>query len=143
VLAWSHAEWALKGNASMLGAASGAVRGLVAITPAAATSADGRAGDRRRAGFACLWGVNGLEESFGADDSLDVFGVHGVGGIVGALLTSMLNSQSLGGPGLVTDLVTASVIQPDRRAGVAPGRSGRRRRHRLVGVGGVHHLQDR
>jgi Amt family ammonium transporter len=61
------------------------------------------------AGFACLWGVNGLKHLLGADDSLDVFGVHGVGGIVGALLTGVFNNQSLGGPGLVTDWVTATV----------------------------------
>ena len=61
------------------------------------------------AGFACLWGVNGLKKMLGADDSLDVFGVHGVGGIVGALLTGVFNAQSLGGPGLVTDWVTATV----------------------------------
>jgi Amt family ammonium transporter len=61
------------------------------------------------AGFACLWGVNGLKKILGADDSLDVFGVHGVGGIIGALLTGIFNSQSLGGPGLVTDWVTATV----------------------------------
>jgi Amt family ammonium transporter len=61
------------------------------------------------AGFACLWGVNGLKKLLGADDSLDVFGVHGVGGIVGALLTGVFNTQSLGGPGLVTDWVTATV----------------------------------
>jgi ammonium transporter, Amt family len=61
------------------------------------------------AGFACLWGVNGLKRMLGADDSLDVFGVHGVGGIVGALLTGVFNNQALGGPGLVTDWVTVAV----------------------------------
>ena len=61
------------------------------------------------AGFACLWGVTGLKKMLGADDSLDVFGVHGVGGIVGALLTGVFNNQALGGPGLVTDWVTASM----------------------------------
>jgi Amt family ammonium transporter len=61
------------------------------------------------AGFACLWGVNGLKRLLGADDSLDVFGVHGVGGILGALLTGVFNNQALGGPGLVTDWVTATV----------------------------------
>ena len=61
------------------------------------------------AGFACLWGVNGLKKMLGADDSLDVFGVHGVGGIVGALLTGVFNSQALGGPGLVSDWVSATV----------------------------------
>ena len=62
------------------------------------------------AGFACLWGVNGLKKLLGADDSLDVFGVHGVGGIVGALLTGVFNSPSLGGPGYVADWVTATMI---------------------------------
>ena len=62
------------------------------------------------AGFACLWGVHGLKKLLGADDSLDVFGVHGVGGIVGALLTGVFNSPALGGPGYVADWVTASAI---------------------------------
>jgi Amt family ammonium transporter len=110
VLAWSVGEALLKGKASMLGAASGAVAGLVAITPAAGNvGIVGALVVGLVAGFACLWGVNGLKKMLGADDSLDVFGVHGVGGIVGALLTGILNNQSLGGPGLVTDWVTASV----------------------------------
>ena len=110
VLAWSLGEALMKGKASMLGAASGAVAGLVAITPAA-----GNVGLMGAivlgfiAGFAGLWGVHGLKKLLGADDSLDVFGVHGVCGIVGALLTGVLNHQSLGGPGLVTDWVTATV----------------------------------
>jgi Amt family ammonium transporter len=61
------------------------------------------------AGLVCLWGVSGLKKLLGADDSLDVFGVHGIGGIVGALLTGVFNTQDLGGPGLVTDWVTATV----------------------------------
>ena len=61
-------------------------------------------------GFACLWGVNGLKRMLGADDSLDVFGVHGIGGIVGALLTGVFNSPALGGPGYVADWVTASMV---------------------------------
>jgi len=111
VLAWCIGEMLMKGKASMLGAASGAVAGLVAITPAA-----GNVGLMGAiivgfvAGFACLWGVTGLKKMLGADDSLDVFGVHGVGGIVGALLTGVFNTQSLGGPGLVGDWVTAGVI---------------------------------
>ncbi len=111
VLAWCIGEALMKGKASMLGAASGAVAGLVAITPAA-----GNVGLMAAiaigfiAGFACLWGVTGLKKMLGADDSLDVFGVHGVGGIVGALLTGVFNTQSLGGPGLVGDWVTAGVI---------------------------------
>jgi ammonium transporter, Amt family len=110
VLAWCVGEALLKGKASMLGAASGAVAGLVAITPAAGNvGIVGALVIGAVAGFACLWGVNGLKRMLGADDSLDVFGVHGVGGIVGALLTGVFNNQALGGPGLVTDWVTASV----------------------------------
>ena len=114
VLAWCLGEALMKGKASMLGAASGAVAGLVAITPAC-----GNVGLMGAiiigfvAGFACLWGVNGLKRMLGADDSLDVFGVHGVGGIVGALLTGVFNNQALGGPGLVGDWVTASVVSND------------------------------
>ena len=110
VLAWCLGEALMKGKASMLGATSGAVAGLVAITPAC-----GNVGLMGAivlgfiAGFACLWGVNGLKKMLGADDSLDVFGVHGVGGIVGALLTGVFNNQALGGPGLVSDWVTATV----------------------------------
>jgi len=110
VLAWCIGEALLKGKASMLGAASGAVAGLVAITPAAGNvGLMGAIVIGFVAGFACLWGVNGLKKMLGADDSLDVFGVHGVGGIVGALLTGVFNNQALGGPGLVTDWVTATV----------------------------------
>jgi ammonium transporter, Amt family len=110
VLAWCAAEALMKGKASMLGAASGAVAGLVAITPAAGNvGIVGALVIGAIAGFACMWGVNGLKKMLGADDSLDVFGVHGVGGIVGALLTGVFNTQALGGPGLVTDWVTATV----------------------------------
>ncbi|MGZ8187701.1 MAG: ammonium transporter [Methylosarcina sp.] len=100
VLAWSAGEALSKGKASMLGAASGAVAGLVAITPACGSVGPmgaiivGLAG-----GFLCLWGVNGLKKMLGADDSLDVFGVHGVGGIVGALLTGVFTAPGLGGTG--------------------------------------------
>ena len=110
VLAWCIGEALMKGKASMLGAASGAVAGLVAITPAC-----GNVGLMAAivigfvAGFACLWGVNGLKKMLGADDSLDVFGVHGVGGIVGALLTGVFNTQALGGPGFVGDWVAGTV----------------------------------
>ncbi len=110
VLAWCAGEALIKGKASMLGAASGAVAGLVAITPAAGNvGIVGALVIGTVAGFACLWGVSGLKKLLGADDSLDVFGVHGVGGIVGALLTGVFNTQALGGPGLVTDWVTATV----------------------------------
>jgi len=114
VLAWCIGETLLKGKASMLGAASGAVAGLVAITPAAGNvGIMGALVVGAAAGFLCLWGVTGLKKLLGADDSLDVFGVHGVGGIVGALLTGIFNHQSLGGPGLVTDWVTATVGSND------------------------------
>ena len=110
VLAWCIGESLMKGKASMLGAASGAVAGLVAITPACGNvGLMGAIVIGFIAGFACLWGVTGLKKLLGADDSLDVFGVHGVGGIVGALLTGVFNTQALGGPGLVGDWVTASV----------------------------------
>jgi Amt family ammonium transporter len=101
----------MRGKASMLGAASGAVAGLVAITPAAGNVGIGGAlVIGLVGGFACLWGVNGLKKLLGADDSLDVFGVHGVGGIVGAILTGVFNSPSLGGPGYVADWVTATMV---------------------------------
>jgi len=110
VLAWCLGEALLRGKASMLGAASGAVAGLVAITPAAGNvGLMGAIVVGFVGGLACLWGVNGLKRLLGADDSLDVVGVHGVGGIVGALLTGVFNTQALGGPGLVTDWVTAAV----------------------------------
>ena len=84
--------------------------GLVAITPACGNvGLMGAMVIGFVAGFACLWGVNGLKKMLGADDSLDVFGVHGVGGIVGALLTGVFNSQALGGPGLVSDWVSTTV----------------------------------
>lgn len=100
VLAWSIGEALLKGKASMLGAASGAVAGLVAITPACGSVGPmGAIVIGLVAGFLCLWGVTGLKKMLGADDSLDVFGVHGVGGIVGALLTGVFAAPSLGGTG--------------------------------------------
>ncbi|OGB16203.1 MAG: ammonia channel protein [Burkholderiales bacterium RIFCSPHIGHO2_12_FULL_67_38] len=98
VLAWCVGEALGKGKASMLGAASGAVAGLVAITPACGTVGPmGAIIIGLVAGFLCLWGVNGLKKMLGADDSLDVFGVHGVGGIIGALLTGVFSAGSLGG----------------------------------------------
>ena len=111
VLAWCLGEALMRGKASMLGAASGAVAGLVAVTPAAGNVGIGGALIIGLVGgFACLWSVHGLKKMLGADDSLDVFGVHGVGGIVGALLTGVFNSPALGGPGYVADWVTASMV---------------------------------
>ena len=100
-LSWMLAEWLLKGKPSMLGAASGAVAGLVAITPACGfVGVMGAVVIGLAAGVICLWGVNGLKRLLGADDSLDVFGVHGVGGILGALLTGVFTAPSLGGTGI-------------------------------------------
>jgi len=100
VCAWTFAEWALRGTPTMLGAASGAIAGLVAITPAC-----GAAGPMGAillgllAGVVCLWAVSSLKTALGYDDSLDVFGVHCVGGILGALATAVLNAPGLGGQG--------------------------------------------
>ncbi|MDP2794375.1 MAG: ammonium transporter [Sulfurisoma sp.] len=100
-MSWMVAEWLIKGKPSMLGAASGAVAGLVAITPAAGfVGVVGALVMGLLAGVICLWGVNGLKKLLGADDSLDVFGVHGVGGILGALLTGVFAAPSLGGSGI-------------------------------------------
>jgi ammonium transporter, Amt family len=100
VLAWSVGEALHKGKASMLGAASGAVAGLVAITPACGSVGPmGAIIIGGLAGFLCLWGVSGLKKILGADDSLDVFGVHGVGGILGAILTGVFTAPGLGGTG--------------------------------------------
>ncbi|MFD0668307.1 ammonium transporter [Ramlibacter sp. MAHUQ-53] len=100
-LSWIAGEALSKGKASMLGAASGAVAGLVVITPAAGfVGPMGAIVMGLIAGLVCLWGVNGLKRMLGADDSLDVFGVHGVGGILGALLTGVFAAPSLGGTGI-------------------------------------------
>jgi len=108
VLSWSLGEALFKGKPTMLGGASGAVAGLVAITPAAGNvGIPGAFVIGLAAGLVCLWGVSGLKRLLGADDTLDVFGVHAVGGILGALLTGVFNSPDLGGPGFVTDWVTA------------------------------------
>ena len=108
-LAWITGEALAKGKASMLGAASGAVAGLVAITPACGfVGPMGAIVIGLVGGFLGLWGVNGLKRLLGADDSLDVFGVHGVCGIVGALLTGVFAAPSLGGTG-VFDYVTNAV----------------------------------
>ena len=106
VLSWCAAEALSKGKASMLGAASGAVAGLVAVTPAAGfVGVGGALIIGLLAGAICLWGVSGLKRMLGADDTLDVFGVHGVGGILGAILTGVFAAPSLGGTG-ICDYVT-------------------------------------
>ena len=100
-LSWMFAEWLLRGKPSMLGVASGVVAGLVVITPAAGLVGPmgaiilGAIG-----GVACLWGVTGLKKALGYDESLDVFGIHGIGGIIGAIGTGIFVSTALGGVGI-------------------------------------------
>jgi ammonium transporter, Amt family len=113
VLSWMFCEWLLKGKPSMLGAASGAVAGLVAITPAAGNvGIPGAFAIGIGVGVVCLWGVTGLKKMIKTDDSLDVFGVHAVGGIFGALTTGIFNAPSLGGPGSTQDWVKGTVGYP-------------------------------
>jgi ammonium transporter, Amt family len=102
-LAWTAGEWLFRGHPSLLGAASGAVAGLVAITPACGWVGPGAAiFIGAVAGFACLWAVVWLKSKLGYDDALDVFGVHGIGGILGAILTGIFVNPAIGGVG-VTD----------------------------------------
>jgi Amt family ammonium transporter len=111
-LSWMFAEWMVRGKPTMLGAASGAVAGLVAITPACGfVGPMGAIVIGLVAGVLCLWGVTGLKKMFGYDDSLDVFGVHCLGGIWGALATGIFCAPSLGGTG-VFDYV-ANAVSPD------------------------------
>jgi Amt family ammonium transporter len=110
-MAWMTTEWMLRGKPSLLGVASGVVAGLVAVTPAC-----GFIGPMSAivlgliAGVLCFWGVTGLKKMLGVDDSLDVFGVHGVGGVVGALGTGIFAAPSLGGTG-VFDYATNAVAE--------------------------------
>jgi len=111
VLSWIAGEAIFKGKPSMLGAASGAVAGLVAITPAAGNvGIPGAFVIGIASGLVCLWGVSGLKKMLGADDSLDVFGVHCIGGILGALLTGVFNSPDLGGPSFPVDWFVGTAV---------------------------------
>ena len=104
-LAWMFAEWITHGKPSALGIASGVVAGLVAITPAAGTVGPmGALIIGAVAGVICFFCATSLKREIGYDDSLDAFGVHGVGGIVGALLTGIFAAPALGGFGTVTDI---------------------------------------
>ena len=99
-LGWMFAEWMLKNKPSVLGIISGAVAGLVAITPASGfVDPRGALLIGLAAGVACYWGTTGLKHALGYDDALDAFGVHGVGGAVGALLTGVFAVAAIGGPG--------------------------------------------
>jgi Amt family ammonium transporter len=112
-LSWMFAEWIIKGKPSMLGCASGAVAGLVAITPAAGNvGIPGAFVIGLGVGVVCLWGVTGLKKMLKQDDALDVFGVHAIGGMFGALMTGIFNAPSLGGPGSVTDWVKGTTGYP-------------------------------
>jgi Amt family ammonium transporter len=119
VLSWTFTEWSVKGKPSMLGAASGAVAGLVAITPACGSVGPGGSiVIGLLAGVICVWGVTGLKKMLGADDSLDVFGVHGVGGILGAILTGVFASPALGGVGAEDFSIVAQVTKQVIAVGV-------------------------
>ena len=97
-LGWMFAEWIVKGKPSVLGIASGAVAGLVAITPASGfVGPMGSLWIGIAAGVICYWGATGLKHMLGYDDSLDCFGVHGIGGIVGAILTGVFALKGIGG----------------------------------------------
>ena len=102
-LAWMFGEWILKGRPSVLGVITGAIAGLVAITPASGyVTPTGALAIGAAAGLVCYWGATGLKRALGHDDSLDVFAVHGLGGIVGALLTGVFAAEAIGGtPGLL------------------------------------------
>ena len=105
-LGWMIAEWIKHGKPSILGAVTGAVAGLVAITPASGSVGPmGAIVVGFASGLLCFWAATSLKRAMGYDDSLDAFGVHGVGGIVGALLTGIFAAESLGGQGLSADSI--------------------------------------
>ena len=110
-LAWMFAEWISHGKPSVLGIASGAVAGLVAITPASGTAGPmGALAIGAASGVGCFLGATKLKRVLGYDDSLDAFGVHGIGGIIGALLTGVFASASLGGAGLAEGMTIGSQV---------------------------------
>jgi len=110
-LAWTGAEWLIRGKPSMLGGASGSIAGLVAITPACGWAGPmGSIALGLVVGIVCFWAVTSLKSKLGYDDSLDAFGVHGIGGIIGALGTAVVASPALGGTG-VWDYVTNGVAE--------------------------------
>ena len=111
-LAWTAGEWVTRGHPSLLGAFTGAVAGLVAVTPACGwVSPTAALIIGIVAGIVCLWAVVWLKAKLGYDDSLDVFGVHGVGGIVGALLTGYFVNPAIGGVGVTDYLATDTSVK--------------------------------
>ncbi len=110
-LTWMFVEWIKHGKPSVLGIASGAVGGLVAITPASGSvGPTGALAIGFAAGLGCYWAATSLKNKFKYDDSLDVFGVHGIGGIIGALLTGVFVSASLGGVGFGEGVTMGSQV---------------------------------
>ncbi len=110
-LAWMFAEWISHGKPSVLGIASGAVAGLVAITPASGTAGPmGALAIGAAAGVGCFLGATKLKRAMGYDDSLDAFGVHAIGGIIGAILTGVFADASLGGAGLADGVTIAAQV---------------------------------
>jgi Amt family ammonium transporter len=111
---WTFGEWIFRGKPTMLGAASGAVAGLVAITPACGVlSPSGAIILGIVVGLVCLWAVAGLKKALGYDDSLDVFGVHCVGGIIGAMACGILGHPSLGGVGAFESIGAQTIVQAE------------------------------
>ena len=118
-LAWMFAEWKVHGKPSVLGIISGAVAGLIAITPASGSVGPmGALAIGAAAGVGCYWAATSLKRALGYDDSLDVFGVHAVGGIIGAMLTGVFSAVSLGGSGLAHDTISEQLIAQGLGVGV-------------------------
>ena len=109
-LTWMAIEWIKHGKPSVLGIVTGAVGGLVAITPASGSVGPmGALAIGFASGALCFWGATSLKQKLGYDDSLDAFGVHGIGGIVGAVLTGVFAAKSMGGQGLAEASIAAQV----------------------------------
>jgi Amt family ammonium transporter len=110
-LAWMVVEWIKHGKPSVLGIVTGAVAGLVAITPASGSVGPmGALAIGLASGCLCFWGATSLKQRLGYDDSLDAFGVHGIGGIVGALMTGIFAAESFGGLGLAEGMTIGSQL---------------------------------
>ena len=110
-IAWMAVEWIKYGKPSVLGIVTGAVAGLVAITPASGSVGPmGAIVIGFASGVICFWGATSLKQSLGYDDSLDAFGVHGIGGIVGCILTGIFVSESLGGQGLAEGMTIGKQV---------------------------------
>ena len=110
-VAWMFVEWAKHGKPSALGIVTGAVAGLVAITPASGSVGPiGALAIGIVSGIVCFWGATSLKSQLGYDDSLDAFGVHGIGGIVGALMTGIFVAEGLGGVGLAEGMTIGTQV---------------------------------